>query len=152
MQDSLIRELKGGIWPSQRVSPTGGAGFAVGKRFRLGGFGVPHDDVAVEPAAWRPATFYGCTSRLYDRNKVVHDSIGDGFVKDPFIAEPLQVHFEAFQLDAKLVWNVGKDDLPVIGLSRFGADRCKFGAMMFDGIVAIAAGVFKYFQRVAKIS
>ena len=117
----------------------------------LGFVWVTDNDITVQSAARSPATLHGGGSRLYDGDKVVHDSVRDGFVKDAFIAKPLKIHFQTLQFDAHFVRNVGKDDRPVIRLSRFGADRSKLGAMMFDSKISCFGWVVKNFQRVTKV-
>ncbi len=97
-----------------------------------------------------PAAFDRRPTRLYDGQEVVHDSVRDRLVKDAFVAKSLQVHFQALQLDAVLVRNVGKDDRPEVGLPRFWADRRELGTMMFDGKIPRRAGVVKDFQLVSK--
>ncbi len=94
------------------------------------------DDLAVQAAPRRPATFDSRPPRLYDGHKVVHDSVRDRLVKNALVAKSLQVHFQAFQLDAQLVGYVSEDDRPEIGLPRFWANRGKLGTVMFNGKVA----------------
>ena len=113
--------------------------------------GVLDNDIAVQPTARRPLTFHSRGFRLYNCDEVVHDAIGHRFVKDPFIAESLQVHFQALQFHADLVGNVGENDFSVIGLTGLRAHRREFGAVMDDREVAIRTGIFKDFQNVAKV-
>ncbi len=94
--------------------------------------GVFHDDIAVQSAAGGPATFDRGSARLYDGDKVVHDSVCHRLVENAFVAKPLQVHFQTLQLDANLVGNVRKNNRPKVRLARFRTDRREFGTVMFD--------------------
>jgi hypothetical protein len=67
----------------------------VDKQEQLCFVGVIDDDVAAEAPTRGPATLASRTTRLYDSEKVVHDSVCHRFVEYPFVAEPLEVHFQA---------------------------------------------------------
>lgn len=112
--------------------------------------GITDDDIAVQTAARRPATFDARAPRLYDREEVVHDSVGDRFVENAFVAERLQIHFQTLQLDANFVGHVAENDRAVVGLVRFGTHRREFGTMMFDGKVSRRAGVIENLEDLAE--
>ena len=82
---------------------------------------MPNDDIAVQPTAWRPATFHRRASWLYDGDKVIHDSVRDRLVENPLVSKPLQVHLQTLQFDAHFIWHIGEHNGAVVGLSRFGA-------------------------------
>jgi hypothetical protein len=109
-------------------------------------FGIGHDDVAIQAAAWRPATLDGDAAWFDDGEEVVHDPVGDRFVKNALVTKSLQIHLQAFQFDAYAVGHVGEYDRAVVGLARFGTHRSKLRAMMFDGKIAAWAGVVKDLQ------
>ena len=47
------------------------------------------DDIAVQAATWSPLALHGHAARLDDCDEVIHDSVGDRFVKDSFVSESL---------------------------------------------------------------
>ena len=93
-----------------------------------------------------------CASWFRNCNKIVKDSIGDLFVKNPFISELLQIQLQTLQFNANLIGNVLESEQTKIGLSRFWANRCKFGAGNFDHVITIGVRVFECFKCVAEIS
>ncbi len=113
--------------------------------------GVLDDDIAVQTAPRGPSALDGRLPRLYDSDKVVHDSVRNRFVENSFVAEPLQIHLQTLQLDAVLVGHIGKDDGSVIRLACFRANRSKLGAMVLDRKVSFRAWIVKDFQKLAKM-
>ena len=113
-------------------------------------FGIGHNDIAVQTAPGGPTAFNRHPTWFDDGNKVVHDPVRYSFVENTFVAECLQVHLEAFQFDANLVWDIRKQDRSIVGLAGFWANRCKFGTMVFDRKISLGAGVVEDFQQVTK--
>ena len=99
-------------------------------------FRVFHDDIAVQTTSRRPAAFDRGMTRFHSRDKVVHDSVGDRFIEDAFVAKRLQVHFKAFQFHADVARNVREDNLAVVWLARLGAHGCEFRTVVFDRQIA----------------
>ncbi len=53
------------------------------------------DDVAMQSTPGGPLALDSRAAWLYDGQKVVHDAVRHGLVKDTLVAKSLQVHFEA---------------------------------------------------------
>lgn len=82
--------------------------------------------------------------------KIVENPVGHIFVENSFVAEFLQVEFEALELDTLLVRNVAKHERSEIGLAGFRTDRSEFGTHDFDAILSVRVGVVKALELVGK--
>lgn len=88
-------------------------------------------------------------SRLENGDQIIKNSIGDVFVKDPFVAKCLEVQFEALEFHAGALWNVAKRKGAKIGLPRLGANRSKFRTDNFDRVVPTGKLVDESFKVIA---
>ena len=78
-----------------------------------------------------------------DRDEIIHDRVGNRFVENSLVAEALQIHLEALQLDTKLVRNVRKGETTEVGLSGARAQRRKLGRGYLDFVIPRRIRVFK---------
>ena len=99
-----------------------------------------------DPSTGRPDRDHPTTPRLARHHEVVEQPIRHGFVEDALIAEPLQIQFERFQLDARLIGHVRERDGAEVGLPGFGANAGELGADDLDGVVASGSWVGKSFE------
>lgn len=88
---------------------------------------------------------------LENGDEVVEDAVGDVLVEDALVAEALEVHLQALQLNALLFGRVRECERAEIGLAGFGADRGEFGTDDFDDVIAAGKLVVEGFQEVAGI-
>jgi hypothetical protein len=79
------------------------------------------------------------------------DRVGHVFVENALIAKALQVHLQAFQLDALPVGRVGERERAEIGLPRFRTDRRELGTDDLDDVVAAGKLIVERFQEVAGV-
>jgi hypothetical protein len=82
--------------------------------------------------------------------EIIEDPIGHIFVENSFVAEFLQVEFEALEFDTLLVRNVAKHERSEIGLAGFRTDRSEFGTHDFDAILSVRVRVVKALELVGK--
>ncbi len=104
----------------------------------------------MQSASRRPLTFHGRLKWLYHGEKVVHDAIGHRLVKNPFIPEPLQVHFETFQLNTHLIGDVGENNFSVVRLSRLWTNGSKFWAVVHNRKTSRRTGIIEDLQHVSE--
>lgn len=84
-----------------------------------------------------------CTARLNLRHEIVQDCVGHFFVEDALVTKFLQIHFQAFQLNANFVRNVLKGQQAKIWLACFGANRRELRAGYLNHVVALWKLVLK---------
>ena len=81
---------------------------------------------------------------------VIDDAVGHVLVEDPFVAERLQVQFEAFELDADAIGHVAEREGAEIGLAGLGTDRRELRADDLDRVVPIGKQSRERLEQVAR--
>jgi len=82
-------------------------------------------------------------------DEVVQDFVRDVLMVDAAITETLQIHLEAFKLQAFLVRNIAQCKSGKIGLPGARADRRKFRCNDFDFVIARRMLIGEGFHRTA---
>ena len=69
--------------------------------------------------------------------EIIENGVGDVFIKDPIVAEALQIHLKTFQFDAFLGGDIVERQFSKIRLACFRAYRSEFGANNFDFVITV---------------
>lgn len=115
---------------------------------RSGRFDVVDFDDGGDTTASLPMGFDGQLAGGGDSDEIVENAIGDILIEDAFVAEFLEIEFEAFELNAQTIGDVAEDECAEIGLTGFGADRSELGAFDLDGVIPLREGVFEALELV----
>ena len=80
-------------------------------------------------------------------DQIIQNPIRNVLVENALIPKLLQVHFQTFQLDAKLIRHVLERESSEIRLSRFGTDRRELRANDLNQIIPMGTRILKGFKH-----
>jgi 7-carboxy-7-deazaguanine synthase len=100
--------------------------------------------------AWRELGRQRGGSRLQHMDKIIHYLVGHVFVKYSFIAKGLQIDFQAFEFNTKLLRNIFKRQCSEVRLPCLGADGRELRTNNFDDVVPLRKLIGERLQQVAK--
>jgi len=94
-------------------------------------------DDGADAASCGPAGFDAHPFGATGGHQVVQDLIGDVLVKNPLVAEGLEIELEALEFDAERTGNVSNHHRAEIRLAGLGAEAGELGGLVLDEVFAL---------------
>ena len=88
---------------------------------------------------------------IHKLDKVFHDDVHAVLVEVPVVAEAVEIKLQGLAFHHSLRGDVGNIYRRKVGLSRYGAKACEFGAVEFHEVIVVGVLVHKGLQHLGSV-